>query len=61
MAITKQERSRKNDAYRKENTKMITLRFFPGDMELYEYAKQHENMSGYIKDLIRADMEKGRR
>lgn len=44
--------------YQKEKTKQIGVRFFPADIELYDFAKSHENINGYIKDLIRADMEK---
>lgn len=47
-----------NKKYQKERTKCINLRFFPADMNLYEFAKSHDNVNGYIKDLIRADMEK---
>ena len=44
--------------YQKERTKCINLRFFPADMDLYNFAKSNDNVNGYIKDLIRADMEK---
>ena len=44
--------------YKKEKTKMVGVRFFPADMELFNFIQDKENKSGYIKDLIRADMEK---
>lgn len=46
--------------YQKEKTKMKGVRFFPDDAELLEHAEATGNFSGYIKDLIRADMEKNR-
>jgi hypothetical protein len=44
--------------YQKDKTKMKGVRFFPDDMELLEHAESTGNFSGYIKNLIRADMEK---
>ena len=44
--------------YRSEKTKQLVVRFFPSDMEVMEYAKSQENTTQYIKNLIRADMEK---
>ena len=44
--------------YKKENTKCVNVRFFPADMALYEFMQNQPNKSGYIKDLIRADMER---
>lgn len=44
--------------YRSEKTKTKSLCFFPDDMPLLEHAESTGNFSGYIKDLIRADMEK---
>lgn len=44
--------------YRKEKTKTKSLVFFPADMDILEYAESTGNFSGYIKELIRADMEK---
>lgn len=44
--------------YQKEKTKQIGLRFFPADMDLYDHIKSQENVNGYIKGLVRADMEK---
>ena len=44
--------------YQKEKTRQIGIRFFPADMELFDFIKSHDNVNGYIKDLVRADMEK---
>lgn len=45
--------------YFQEKTKRIEVRFFPADMELYEWAKSKGNAAGYIKELIRRDLESG--
>ena len=42
----------------KEKTKRITIRFFPAEMELWNHIQSQENKQGYIKSLIRRDMEK---
>lgn len=44
--------------YKKEKTKMKGVHFFPGDADILEYAEATGNFSGYVKDLIRADMER---
>lgn len=46
--------------YKKERTKTKTVRFFPKDMDLFEYSETKGNFAGYIKELIRADMEKNK-
>lgn len=53
------ESKRRSEAkYRSEKTKQLVIRFFPTDMEVLEYAKSQENTTKYVKDLIRADMER---
>lgn len=44
--------------YRSEKLKRITVDFSPADMELWEQLQNQPNKQGYIKSLIRADMEK---
>lgn len=44
--------------YRKENTVTKSLRFFPGDKDVLEHLEKQPNMAGYIKELIRRDMDK---
>lgn len=57
--MTESDAQRKaNLKYKRENTKTISVTFFPKDMELYEYAKSKPNKAEYIRELIRADMEK---
>lgn len=45
--------------YQKNRYKQITLKFFiesEEQMELYDYLKNQENTTGYIKSLIRGEM-----
>lgn len=58
--MVKQYESRKkwDAAYKKERTKTVNVRFFPADMDIYNHLSTLENKSGYIKGLIRADMER---
>ena len=42
----------------KAKVKRLTVDFPPSDMELYEHIQKQPNKQGYIKDLIRKDMEK---
>lgn len=47
---------RANAKYRKK-MKQITIRFSPNELDVWEHAQNHDNVAGYIKQLIRADME----
>lgn len=49
---------RATSKWRKENTKQVLTVFYPSDMDVYEHLQKQSNKQGYIKDLIRADMEK---
>lgn len=44
--------------YKAEKTKQLIVRFYPSEMELYNHVTQEESMQGYIKRLIREDMER---
>lgn len=61
MALT-DARRRAQEAYRKKSVKQVTARFYPAERELWEWLCAQENKQGYLKSLIRADMEarKGR-
>lgn len=54
---------RANAAYRKKSVKQLTMRFYPSDEdeEMYAWLKSRENTTEYLKELVRADMEKGGR
>ena len=49
---------RANEKYRKENVKQIAIRFYPSEHDIYEFVKSQENVSGFIKQLIREAMAK---
>ena len=44
--------------YRSEKAKSVNLTFYPADMGLYEYLATVGNKQGYIKSLMRTDMER---
>lgn len=43
--------------YQREKTVRKTVTFYPGDVDLLAFLEKHGNISGYIKRLIREDME----
>ena len=43
----------------KAKVKRFTVDFPPSDLELWEQLNKQPNKQGYIKALIRADMERG--
>ena len=44
--------------YQKEKMKQIAVRFSPNEMDVYDYIKPQQNIAGYIKRLVREDMER---
>ncbi len=56
MSETEAQR-RANLKYRKENVKQVVVAFYPGDADLYGWLCEQPTKAGYIKDLIRKDME----
>jgi hypothetical protein len=44
----------------REKTKKLQLEFSPAEADMWEHIQSQPNKQGYIKSLIRADMEKGR-
>lgn len=51
---------RANNEYRKRSTKSIAIRFYPGeeDDRIYQWLKDQENTTAYLKNLVKSDMEK---
>lgn len=45
--------------YRREKVKRMTFEFYPSEADLIEHIGKQPNKQGYIKGLIRADMERG--
>ena len=44
----------------KEKVKRITIEFHPTEAHMWEHIQSQPKKQTYIKDLIRADIEKGR-
>lgn len=44
--------------YNKANVRQMAVRFYPSEQDLWEWLENKGNKAGYIKELIRADMEK---
>ena len=44
----------------KEKLNRITIDFSPAEAELWEHIQKQEKKQTYIKDLIRADIAKGK-
>lgn len=42
----------------KEKVKRMSIEFHPSEMELYEHIQKQSKKQTYVKDLIRADMER---
>lgn len=59
MALTDAQR-RAQARYVKESVKQTSLRFYPAEIDLWEWLDSKENKQGYLKSLIRADMERER-
>lgn len=59
MPLTDAQR-RAQEAYRKRSVKQVAVRFYPADSDLWDWLSGKENKAGYVKALIRADMERAR-
>ena len=59
MALTDaQKRAQEN--YRKKSVKQAAVRFYPAETDIWEWLQAQDNRAGYIKRLIREDMERNR-
>lgn len=47
--------------YQKQSTKNVSIRFMPADADLLAWLDAQPNKAGYIKALIREDMERSRK
>lgn len=56
MAISEAQKRAANN-YKKKNVKRLTIDFYPADQELLVWIESQESKQGYIKELIRRDME----
>lgn len=57
MALTDAQK-RAMEKYRKANVKQLSVRFYPADADVWEWLQAQPNRQGYVRDLIRADMER---
>lgn len=48
---------RANERYRKQSVKQATVRFYPAESDLWDWLQSQPNKAGYVKELIRRDME----
>ena len=59
MALTEaQKRAQEN--YRKKSVKQAAVRFYPAEADIWNWLQSQDNRAGYIKRLIREDMERNR-
>lgn len=42
--------------YEKEKVKQVMVRFYPSESDILEFLELQDNKAGYIKELIRKDM-----
>lgn len=42
--------------YEKEKVKQVMVRFYPSENDILEFLELQDNKAGYIKELIRKDM-----
>ena len=59
MATEAQRRA--TERYVKSNVKQVAIKLGPPDRDLLEWLDSQPNKAGYIKRLIREDMERSRR
>lgn len=57
MALTDAQK-RAQEAYRKKSVKQVVVRFYPAETDLWEWLDSKGNKQGYLKSLIRADIER---
>ena len=59
MPKNSEARIRANAKYNKENTRNVVLHLnITTDKDILDYLNRKDNKTGYIKELIRADMER---
>ncbi len=56
MAVSEAQK-KANEKYRKQSVKQTLVRFYPAEQDLWEHLQAQGNKAGYIKELIRRDME----
>lgn len=44
--------------YEKEKVRQVMVRFYPSENDILEFLESQDNKAGYIKELIRKDMNR---
>ena len=57
MAATDAQK-RADARYKRANVTNVTVGFYPDDADILELVRSQPSRAGYIKDLIRADLER---
>lgn len=58
MAVDSQKRAR--EKWNAQNKKVVSIGFYPVDADLLDHLNKQANKAGYIKSLIRKDMEESK-
>lgn len=58
MKVVSEAQKRASAKYNKEKVKQEIVRFYPGDANIHAWLCAQPNKAGYIKQLIREDMER---
>ena len=57
--MARSDSAKKADAkYKAEKTKQLVIRFYPADADIHEHLQKQDSKQGYIKQLIREDMQR---
>lgn len=56
--MVSEAQKRASAKYQRENTKRKALTFYKSDSDILEWLESQGNQAGYIKRLIREDMER---
>lgn len=51
---------RANAKYRRENTKVVAVRFYPSEMDILEFLDKQGGRASYIKAVLREKMEEAK-
>ena len=60
MMPATEAQKRASAKYQREKVKRLAVSFYPDDAALWEHVQAQPNKQGYIRDLIRTDMERPR-
>lgn len=54
--MTSDAQKRADRKYKRDKTRQLCLRFYPTEAEVWAFLSEHENRQGFIKELIRREM-----